>query len=250
MLEGFSFGNKNKRRPEISKNDRQSFFQIFFSKFWSLLVLNMLYFICIVPVVTFGPATCAMTKVLRNYSQERSVFLFTDFFSAFKSNFKQSFFVGIFDIASIIGYYYAFTYYIPMLIENSISYLLIFSCLIISLIIFIMAHFYIYLMIVSITLPLGSILKNSLILAIAEMKANAIPLLVSLVIFVAAYLFLPISLLFLPVFPFAFMGLVICYKSYPVIRKHIIQPYYDRMGELNPEFEYMRVTGNECKPKE
>ncbi|MFA5658503.1 MAG: DUF624 domain-containing protein [Oscillospiraceae bacterium] len=245
LLEGFTFGRKKTYRPEIGKNDRQSFFRIFLSKFWNLITLNLLYIICIVPVVTFGPATAAMTKILRNYSQERSCFLFSDFFSAFKSNFKQAFIIGLFDVIAIAAYIYGIIYYAKAASTNGGTYTLLFSSLLFSLFYLIMAHFYIYLMIVSIKLPLGKIIKNSLILAIIELKRNALTLLITLAIFALLILTFPYSIAVIPFIPLSFMGLIVCYNSYPIIRKHVIQPYYEQLGEQNPEFEYLVKTGNE-----
>ena len=45
--------------------------------------------------------------------------------------------------------------------------------------------------------------------------------------------FVAISLL--PFLPASWIGLVICFNSYPVIQKYIINPYYEQRGEINPE---------------
>ena len=62
---------------------------IYFSHFWKLMALNFIYVLFCLPIVTIGPATAALTKVCRNYSQERHAYLFADFWAAFKQNFKQ-----------------------------------------------------------------------------------------------------------------------------------------------------------------
>lgn len=240
MSEVFTFGRNNRRsRKESDDKAKRNVFQIFFSSFWKLVSLNMLYFVCILPIITFGPATAAFMKILRNISQERPSFIYSDFFAAFKSNFKQSFFVGIFDVAAIVAYISAF----PIILASGSAITLgIFAF---SLVFFSMVHFYLYLILVSINLPFKDIVLNSIILAIAELKKNAITLLFALAVIIPSYLFFPMSMLFLPLLPLAFLGFVICYNSYPIIRKHIIQPYYDQRGELNPEFEYLQMTGNE-----
>ena len=55
------------------------------------------------------------------------------------------------------------------------------------------------------------------------------------------YLFFPLSILIVPFLPLAFLALVISFNAFPIIRKYVIQPYYDNKGELNPEFEYLNV---------
>lgn len=240
MSEVFTFGRNNprSRKPSDDKAKR-NVFQIFFSNFWKLVSLNILYFVCILPIVTFGPATAAFMKILRNASQERPSFIYSDFFAAFKSNFKQTFFLGIIDVAAIIAYIKA----LPIIFRSESA--ILFGIFLLSLIFFIMIHLYIYLIIVSINLPLKNIVLNSIILAIAELKRNVVTLLFVLAIIIPSYLFFPISIFILPILPLSFLGFVICYNSYPAIRKHIIQPYYDQRGELNPEFEYLQMTGNE-----
>ena len=44
----------------------------------------------------------------------------------------------------------------------------------------------------------------------------------------------------------ALLGAVtFCFNCYPVIRKHVIQPYYDQRGESNPEFAYKDADPDE-----
>ena len=31
------------------------------------------------------------------------------------------------------------------------------------------------------------------------------------------------------------------FNCYPVVRKYVIQPYYDQRGEDNPEFDYLKT---------
>ncbi len=242
-MEGFKFGKGKKIIKGVSKNEKPKnravlFFQIYFRKFWKLIVLNAMYLLFCIPIVTFGPATAAMTKILKNFSQERHAFVFSDFFEAFKSNFKQSFIVGIADIVlailmSIAIYVYGSmakdqTYFVTLLILTvSIIYALI------------MMNFYIFLMIVSTNLGLKDIIRNSFILTIIEIKTNIISFLIFAGTILIYYLFYPYSMFLLPLLPFSFIGLVICFNCYPIIRKHIIQPYYDNLGQLNPEFEYL-----------
>ena len=65
---------------------------VYLRHFWELLRLNLLYIIACIPIITIGPATAAMTKLCRNYYQERHVYIWTDFWKAFKDNFKQGMF--------------------------------------------------------------------------------------------------------------------------------------------------------------
>ena len=97
------------------------FFDIYFRKFWNLIVLNILYVICCIPIVTIGPATAAMTKILRNYAREEHAFLWSDFWDTFKNNFWTAFVVGLIDLFAVILIYFDYVMYMQM-IANANAY--------------------------------------------------------------------------------------------------------------------------------
>ena len=92
----------------ISKNAPQKkrifvFFDIFFNKFWKLLGLNAIYMLFCCTIFLIGPATAGVTKVLRNFSQQRPVFLWGDFIESLKKNFKQGLAMGAIDVFVFIS---------------------------------------------------------------------------------------------------------------------------------------------------
>ena len=99
------FNNYLKEGKGVSKEQNTPrlilFFQIYFRKFWNLISLNLLYIAFCIPIITIGPATAAMTKILRNYAREEHAFLWGDFLETFKKNFilaSRSFCNRIFNI--------------------------------------------------------------------------------------------------------------------------------------------------------
>lgn len=120
------FGNNNtgvgipKNAPK--KKGILRFFEIFFRKFWKLIEVNILYSLFFIPVVlalyavirvssatvttlmlavcliafvlTIGPATSGMFKVLRNFTVEKHAFILTDFKKSFTENYKKSLAMG------------------------------------------------------------------------------------------------------------------------------------------------------------
>ncbi len=253
------------------------FMEIFGRKFWKLFGLNLLYsafflplvgavtvffmmmsgkismglpgvliivLLAIVFAIIFGPATAGHTKVLRAYILEKPVFMVHDFIKTFKSEFKYSCIVGIFDCFVMLCIA-ASLYVYPILIEQSGSKLFyVFFAIALSVgIVVLMMNFYMFLMIIATNLSLKNIMKNSFSLAIIALKKNIITLLVIAVfvgIFLSLFLFANLSvsfiaMCFLPFIPASWLGLVICFNSYPVIQKYIINPYYEERGEINPE---------------
>jgi uncharacterized membrane protein YesL len=216
------------------------FMEIYGRRGWKLVQLNLIYLLALLPVVTFGPATAAMTKICRNWSQERNAFVWADFWEAYKKNFKQSFVMGLVDLVFIVGFSVAIPTYSSWAKQSNMMYVPLIICLSCC-IVFFMMHFYIYLMIVSTNLTLGKILKNSFFLVSLGIKNSLWTLIVWIVVAFFVVGFPMISLFIIPFWPFSFICFVNSFNCYPVIRKYVIQPYYDARGEDNPEFDYLKT---------
>ncbi len=250
------------------------FFELFGRKFWKLIEVNFLYSLFFIPFIlsgvpiifpgviflvldnavvalalsfvfllifllTIGPATAGVTKIMRNYVLEKHSFILSDFFKAFKQNYKKSVLIGIIDFFVLLsvwaGYYiypalaesYGKTWiYIPMIISFSLA------------IIVIMMNFYGFLMLIATDLSFKNLVKNSFALAFVELKRSFITFIICLailVVVVLAALFVPGIVFLLPFIPLAILAFIICFNSYPVIQKYVINPYYTSIGEVNPE---------------
>lgn len=246
------------------------FFEIFFRKFWKLMEVNVIYFLFFIPLflaffafakipdvtvgfsvmgvlllvfaVIIGPATAGMVKVIRNYVLERNSFIIHDFFKAFKSNFKKASIIGFLDCLILLCVWAGYNVY-PVLAAQMNSKLL-YVPMVISLslgIVVIMMNFYAFLMIIATDLSLKNLIKNSFALVFVELKKSFLTFLIFLAtVVVMAVLTIYVSLIFLfllPIFPAAFLCFVICFNSYPIIQKYVINPYYTSIGQINPELD-------------
>ena len=193
------------------------YWEIFGRKFWKLIELNMLYVLFCIPIITFGPATAALTHVMRKFILEQPCFVFDEFFTAFKKNFKQSVFIGIVDVIMIVSVWIACFQFLmnESLPDGSLVFICIMICC--ATLVFIM-HFYIYLEIVALNLSIGSI-----------------ALIINLVIISLIVLFLPFSVFAVIFLPLSLMCFTTTFICYPVIQKYIVNPYYEERGERNPE---------------
>lgn len=238
------------------------FWEVYFRHMWHLMGLNLVYFLFTIPLfamivlVTFtgemkwmllllisgivGPATAAMTKVARNYSQERPAFMLHDFRKSFKQNLKQGLVMGYIDSIAIVSFMVGVPMYSSMAQQNTVMfvpYVLSLSCMLV----FFMMHFYIYQMMCSTNLTMKQILRNALFLVPVGLKQTIYTLVVSLLVIAFNYIILvmpttmPVGLTLMMFFPYTFITFVACFNCYPVIRKNVIQPYYDSTGEQNPE---------------
>lgn len=237
------------------------FWEIFAGKFWKLFNVNLLYFatsgmllllagfllasqtvnpyyllLGIPFVILFGPATAATMQLMRKYVLEKPIFLWDEFKKTFKANFRQSVGIGIFDVLFFGAFIYGVSFY-GQVLNNDPSpgnYALFIVSIAIACY-FYMANFYIYLEIVSLTLPMGKIIKNALLLTIMGIKGNVITFAVSVTVLLALVMFFPYTVLIVPFLPFAWLMFLCAFTSYPVIQKFIINPYYEAKGERNPE---------------
>lgn len=270
---GLFFNDYESAGSGISKNAPKKtgiklFFDIFLRKFWKLIEVNMLYSIFFIPLIlslvaliyidsntvsviaallfalifalTIGPATAGMTKVMRKYVLEKHSFILTDFFRGFKQNFKKASIVGFVDCIIILSVYAGLQVY-PALatgLDNNLIYVPMVIMLSLAIIVAMM-NFYIFLMIIATDLSFKNLLKNSFALAFVAMKKSILTfVLVLTILFVTAILPLNVNIAFLfllPFFPAAILSLIICFNSYPVIQKYVINPYYTSIGQVNPE---------------
>lgn len=60
------------------------------SKLADLVILNILFLACCLPVVTIGASITALYAVTKKMAEDREGYIFKGFFISFKDNFKQS----------------------------------------------------------------------------------------------------------------------------------------------------------------
>lgn len=58
-------------------------------------ILNLLWLVICLPILTIFPATTALFAVVREWQKKKDIQVFFSFFRHFKANFKQSFVLGI-----------------------------------------------------------------------------------------------------------------------------------------------------------
>lgn len=65
-----------------------------------LIILNLLFLLCCIPIVTIGPAITAMYYVTMKMVRNEEAYIARSFFKSFKENFKQG--LGIWLIALVL----------------------------------------------------------------------------------------------------------------------------------------------------
>ncbi len=232
------FYNNEVAGSGVSKTPRKKkpffrFWELFLRKFWTFFQVNLIYFLFCIPIVTIGPATAAMTAIMRNFYLERPQFIFHDFKREFKKNFKQALPIGIIDAAAIVLGFFAIFYVQDPGLDSTTRIFAILCLVGVNLVI--MVSFYVYPQIVALDLKLGQILRNSLLL----MFLNPLGDIITFVFFFGygtlIWFFWYVVLFLTPFIPFAWLCFISFFCCYPTIQKVLINPYYEKTGEKNPE---------------
>lgn len=79
-------------------------------RIFDAFILNVLWLLCCIPVVTIGPATTALYYAMINLVRGEEIYIAQDFFRAFRRSFKQSLIAGLLLMA--VGAFLALDIYI------------------------------------------------------------------------------------------------------------------------------------------
>ena len=268
---GLFSNNYESAGPGIAKNapkKKGAALDILFRKFWLMIWLNILFFLFTLPLwatlpvmyyvsnptvslvtvlvllavfaVNLGPAMTGISKVIRLFLLGRHSFVARDFFKGFRENYVKAAVIGVIDIVAALSVYAGYVvypqmveaygsklFYVPLVITFSVA------------IVVLMMNYYIFLMLTATDLSLKNLIKNSFALAFVALKENIISTV--LVVLYGAFLavlfiyMMPLFMLLIPLFSVVPMWFIVCFNSYPVIQKFVITPYYENMGEINPE---------------
>lgn len=83
----------------------------------NIVILNFLFIVCCIPVVTIGASITATYSVAMSIVDDKDPYILREFIKRFKENFKQSTFVWI--IVLFIGVFIAADFYICSLIASN-----------------------------------------------------------------------------------------------------------------------------------
>jgi len=233
----FGYGTRPGKGVKKGEPQKKRFFQFFDllgRKKGALIKLNLLTFICCIPIITIGPAIAAMTQITKLYVEEKHVFLITDFFDAFKKNFVQGFFMSIITVLVPFLLLKSFSFYYYKIYSDTKLYIIPTFIIFIFSVIFIMMTFYTFLLIVTLKLNLFQIIKNSFMLAVLGSRTNLITMFFTTIVVFASFSFFPFSLILFVFISLSLISLISNYNSFQYVYRYLIKPYYENSGIENP----------------
>ncbi len=224
------------------------FFELYWRKLWNLCKLNLLfalvnaplavlswfayvgvgesvvkYLLMATPVFTFFPSLSALTFLLREFSREIPVFLWSDFWAQFKKNYKQSLLAGIIDVVIYAALIFGIRYYGSLAMPvKLVSTVLLFAAML-----FTFANFYVFSMIVTFDMKIRHIFKNAFLFSMIKFPTNLFLLIVLLAIFAVFYLtvFTTFFALVLQCLILTTtMWFIVVFGTWPAIEKYMIDP--------------------------
>ena len=166
-------------------------------KICDCMILSILWCVCSIPIVTVGASTAALHYAVNKSIRYNRGYAYKEFFSAFKSNFKQGTIVWLINIVLLL--FGAYDCYILYQLRETISGAKIIMVIIVALLIFlIMWMTYVYPYMARFALPTKALMKNCVILALAHFLRSVL-LTVLFVAAVVASLTVPMAGIFVPV---------------------------------------------------
>lgn len=86
-------------------------FYRFITRFWDVVKLNFCWFLCCVPIVTFGASTVAAYSVTLKMVDDEEGYVCRQFFKAFRKNLKQGIPLGLIFMALCYVIWFSFSNY-------------------------------------------------------------------------------------------------------------------------------------------
>lgn len=207
--------------------------------FVSSTVTKVLMYLTLLLVFTAGISNTGVSYILRGYVRGEPIYIFGDFVDAVKKNIKQAIFLGIIDCLFL----FVLSYGIMTYATYSMSFMII-AELFIALV-YLTMRFYMYMLMITFDLSIFKILKNSFIFAMIGFKRNICAwVAIALIVLFSLYIFFAVPFLGIAL-PFIItlgtIMMISAFAAYPVIKKYMIDPYYDKDGNK-------KSTGNNESP--
>lgn len=188
----------------------------------SILLLNILFLLTGLPIITIGASYAAMTKVLVKILYNQPADTARDYFSAFIKNFKESTVCFAIESAFLMIVGFGAFFYGMLAKQNPVFY----PFFILSLVVIILAlssGIYLYPLIVTVRSKAAIDIKNAVILGICRIKHSALSILFKAAFLILSTLLFPYSLPVAAFVGIGFCALVSVFAAMPVINREIIK---------------------------
>lgn len=142
----------------------------FFGKMSDLVILNLLWLVCSIPVITLGASTTALYSVVIKMVKDEESYIVKSFFSSFRENFKQATVIWgiLLAVFSLLYVDFFFSSHTPVTGGE-----LLFIPFAIVAILTVLTSLYVFPMLAVFRNSIKKTLKNSLYMALAHLPFSA-----------------------------------------------------------------------------
>lgn len=207
------------RIPGERKGIRLYFWNLWYY-FIPLIMVNFLFVLCCIPVVTIGPAMTAMSRICCLLADGQPlVYPIREFWDAFRGGFKQGFGTGLLCIGYLLMIAYSF-WLLNNLGNTSLALRLI---LLLALVVFFMCMLYVFPQIAMLKLKLRQILGNAIRLMLVQLKESVAAVILGGLVILGPLYFWPMSMLLYIVLLFSAGSLVCCSFAWSGIGRYLVK---------------------------
>ena len=186
---------------------------------------------------------------MRKFALEEPIFVFSEFFGAFKKNLNiRGIGIGILSVILFGAFVFSLILsFFALNLESTGENYFNLAMTMTSGVVLLIVNGYVYIQMACLDLKISAMLKNAAILCVAGFKRNVITVfgfaaIVTLLLF--ALLSWSFVVVLLPLLPFAQLAFLSVFCTYPVIQKYIINPFYEAQGAKNPEIRDFEKTAH------
>lgn len=193
--------NFDKTIPYDRKTGVAGYFQLLLHNFFDLVLLNFLFVVCSLPIVTIGPAYTAFISVCNAYAEDKVVSPVREFFSEFKRRFLKSALYGLL-VAAVLAVV-AFGCYFYFIMAKQFLLFYVFALIAaVCLLLLIMMICWFFPMYAKTDFTLKELIVNSFVMSITNIKSSFAFLGVVFVCVALVAAFFPYSIPAVAILPF------------------------------------------------
>lgn len=191
-------------------NTESPMFQ-FLGSLFDFVILNFVFLVTCIPIVTIGPAVSALFSITMQEARGEHHYMLKPYLQAFKENLKTGLilFLLYFAAGAILLFNLAFWLQLNTLIGN-VALVIVTLCTVL----YVLSLLYVFALNARFENPIKQTIKNSVLLALANPKQTVFLFLIPLIAFGLAY-FSPVFRVFLLIFGFAFVAYC---SSFPLVK--------------------------------
>ncbi|MEN6338489.1 MAG: DUF624 domain-containing protein [Clostridiaceae bacterium] len=194
-------------------------FHVLLSKLLTLIALNLLFCVAVLPVVTLPNALTALYRCAGLILREEDFPLLKTFFAAFRSEFYKTLASGWIVLLLLFGAIYGAVFYWS--VSASVALLLAMLCTVIAVYLYAVSCNLFY-MLSRVRLSFGALLKNAFILVFLQPLGKNAACMISLLVLAASAWWFPESLPIIVLIACSFAAVFACYGVRDKIEKSIV----------------------------